>query len=174
MQKATETERKYDVPEGFTLPAVDGLGEPSTHDLEATYFDTEDLRLAANRMTLRRRTGGTDEGWHLKTPGDGTARTEHRLPLGPPRPGVPNELLHRVRAGVRRGMLVPGARVRPRRVETPVCDADGRTLALIADDTVDAEAYGEAQHWREVEVELVDGDAGVLDGVERVLRDAGA
>lgn len=174
MQTATETERKYDVPDGFALPAMDGLGDAETHDLAATYFDTEDLRLAANRITLRRRTGGTDEGWHLKTPGDGSSRTEHRLPLGRPRPGVPEQLLSRVRAIVRRERLIPVARLCTRRVETPLRDGDGRTLALIADDTVHAEAYGDVQRWREVEVELVEGDQGVLDEVERALHEAGA
>src|SRR4051794_28035645 len=57
MQTATETERKYDVPAGFTLPPLTGAGEVSahgdaeTHDLDATYFDTEDLRLARHRRT---------------------------------------------------------------------------------------------------------------------------
>ena len=30
--------------------------------LSATYYDTADQRLAASKITLRRRTGGTDEG----------------------------------------------------------------------------------------------------------------
>ncbi len=174
MQIATETERKYDVGDEFALPQLDGAGDAQTHHLEAAYFDTEDLRLAANRMTLRRRTGGTDEGWHLKTPGGGSSRTEHRLPLGEADGGVPAELLERVRAVVRRAELVPVARLRTRRVETPLRDGDGRTLALVEDDTVDAEAYGEVQRWREIEVELVDGDADVLERVEQALRAAGA
>ncbi|GAA0796131.1 CYTH and CHAD domain-containing protein [Spirilliplanes yamanashiensis] len=174
METAIESERKYDVPADFALPAVDGTGEPATHELEATYFDTPDLRLAAHRITLRRRTGGTDAGWHLKTPGDGAARVEHRLPLDRSADGVPAELLAPVRAVVRRQEVAPVARLRTRRVETPVRDAAGRTLALIADDTVDAEAYGEAQHWREVEVELVEGGPEVLEAVERALLAAGA
>ena len=104
METATETERKYDVPAG--LRAADAGGRPTgragdaeTHDLDATYFDTEDLRLARHKRTLRRRTGGADAGWHLKTPGEGTSRTEHRLPLG--RRRVPDELRAEVRAIVR-------------------------------------------------------------------------
>ena len=77
MQIATETERKYDVPDTFELPSLLGTAGISsvdgteTHDLDATYFDTDDLTLMQNRRTLRRRTGGNDAGWHLKTPGDG-------------------------------------------------------------------------------------------------------
>jgi CHAD domain-containing protein len=178
MEIATETERKYDVPDGFELPSLVGAGDVSsvadadTHDLDATYFDTEDLRLARNRRTLRRRTGGDDAGWHLKTPGDGSSRTEHRLPLDGE--AVPAELQAEVRAIVRERALTPVARLRTRRIETPLRDASGRTLALIAQDQVTAETDGGEQRWQEVEVELVDGGPRVLKAVERQLLAAGA
>src|SRR5689334_21224245 len=172
MQTATETERKYDVPEGFELPRLPGAGEPETHDLDATYFDTDDLALARNRRTLRRRSGGTDAGWHLKTPGTGSSRTEHRLPLDGD--DVPGELLAEVRALVRDVPLGPVARLRTTRLETPVRGADGRVLALIAQDQVVAETDAGEQRWQEVEVELVDGDRKLLDTVERKLLAAGA
>ena len=217
MEIATETERKYDVPETFELPdlvgagAVTGVGGAETHDLDATYFDTEDLRLMRNRRTLRRRSGGHDAGWHLKTPADGEGRTEHRLPAagentatgenkakangkgGATRKGamtgksamagngatpgndeVPDELAGLVRAIVRRRPLAPVARLRTHRVETALRDADGRTLALVAQDQVRAEAAGTESAWQEIEVELVDGDPDLLDEVERLLFAAGA
>ena len=178
MQTATETERKYDVPAGFELPSLIGAADVSsadsaeTFDLDATYFDTDDLRLARNRRTLRRRTGGSDAGWHLKTPGEGSSRTEHRLPLDGEL--VPEELQAEVRAIVRERPLQPVARLRTHRVETPLRDADGRTLALIAQDVVTAETDGAEQRWQEVEVELVDGGPRVLKAVERELLAAGA
>jgi CHAD domain-containing protein len=176
MQTATETERKYDVPESFDLPPLTGIAEldgSATHDLDATYFDTEDLSLMRHRRTLRRRTGGEDAGWHLKTPGDGTSRTEHRLPLSGDE--VPDELAGLVRAIIRRRPLRPVARLRTHRVETPLRDAEGRTLALIAQDRVTAEVDGgEPQVWQEIEVELVDGDAALLDAVQERLLAAGA
>lgn len=178
MEIASETERKYDVPESFVLPSLAGIGRAAaakTHDLDATYFDTDDLILMKNRRTLRRRTGGGDAGWHLKTPGAGGSRTEHRLPLnGGDKDRVPAELRSQVRAIVRRGELKPIARLRTHRVETPLVDEAGHTLALIAQDSVTAEAGGQQQRWQEVEVELVDGDPGVLQAVERRLLDAGA
>jgi CHAD domain-containing protein len=180
MQIATETERKYDVPETFELPSLvgtAGIGSTDgaeTHELDATYFDTADLILMRNRRTLRRRTGGNDAGWHLKTPGDGISRTEHRMPLEGDEDAVPAELIGQVRALIRRHPLGPVARLRTHRVETPLRDADGRTLALVAQDRVTAETDGHEQKWQELEVELVDGDAALLDKVEKVLRSAGA
>ncbi len=178
VQTAIETERKYDVPAGFELPSLIGAADVTsaddahTFDLDATYFDTDDLRLARNKRTLRRRTGGSDAGWHLKTPGDGSSRTEHRLP--PDGEAVPEQLQAEVRAIVRERPLRPVARLRTHRVETPLRDANGRTLALVAQDQVTAETDDSEQRWQEVEVELVDGDPRLLKAVERKLLAAGA
>ena len=83
----TEVERKFDVVESTVSPSFEGLSavtrverSPSQH-LEAVYFDTPDHDLAAHHVTLRRRTGGSDAGWHLKLPAGQDARTEVRAPL---------------------------------------------------------------------------------------------
>ena len=66
-----EVERKFEAVEGFSLPDLTGVGEvaavgdPEEQSLEATYYDTPDLRLLRSRVTLRRRTGGADAGWHV-------------------------------------------------------------------------------------------------------------
>ncbi|GLW31439.1 CYTH and CHAD domain-containing protein [Actinoplanes regularis] len=178
METATETERKYDVPESFELPDLTGaagiakVDTAETHDLDATYFDTEDLRLMKNRRTLRRRSGGHDAGWHLKTPGDGDGRKEHRMSGAGDE--VPDELHALVRGIVRRRPLAPVARLRTHRVETPLRDAKGRTLALVAQDRVRAESGDDHSAWQEIEVELVDGDVRVLAAVEKLLLEAGA
>ncbi|WIM97287.1 CYTH and CHAD domain-containing protein [Actinoplanes oblitus] len=178
METATETERKYDVPESFQLPDLTGaagiarVDGAETHDLDATYFDTEDLRLMKNRRTLRRRSGGHDAGWHLKTPADGDGRKEHRMSGASEQ--VPDELLALVRTYVRHRPLAPVARLRTHRVETPLRDESGRTLALIAQDQVRAESGDDHSAWQEIEVELVDGDEKVLAEVEKVLLKAGA
>lgn len=105
-----EAEQKFRVHGLFTLPdlsnvegvaAVDDLG---TTDLESAYFDTSDLRLAREGITLRRRTGA-DEGWHLKVPAHPSVegvRTEMRLPLDAGVDGPPDELAQAVRVIVRR------------------------------------------------------------------------
>src|SRR3954452_15918551 len=82
-----EIERKFDVPPSFdlpdlgTLPGVTRVTGPEERLLEAVYHDTADLRLARPRITLRRRTGGPDEGWHVKLPAADGARRELHSPL---------------------------------------------------------------------------------------------
>jgi hypothetical protein len=83
-----EIEKKFDVEDTFALPGLTGVPgvaevrEPVEHHLEAAYYDTADLRLARARVTLRRRTGGTDAGWHVKLPAVAGARRELHSPVG--------------------------------------------------------------------------------------------
>ena len=53
----TETERKYEAPSDASLPdltEITGVATgPEEFDLEATYFDTDDYRLARAGVTLR-------------------------------------------------------------------------------------------------------------------------
>ena len=85
--KHLETEQKYDAAADFTLPDLSGLegrtkaAGRQRYYLSATYFDTEELDLIRNRITLRRRVGGPDEGWHLKLPVRKDTRQEVRTPL---------------------------------------------------------------------------------------------
>src|ERR1700753_3800659 len=100
MTEHLEIEQKFDVDPGFTRPSFGALtgvtaDEPVLHHLSATYFDTADGRLAASKITLRRRTGGTDEGWHLKLPAGAGARREMHAPLGTAEREVPDELAAR-------------------------------------------------------------------------------
>src|SRR5512142_3004108 len=85
-QELIETEQKFDVPAGFELPSQSGPGvasmtPPDVQHLSATYFDTAGLRLIKAKITLRRRTGGTDAGWHIKLPVSADTRRELHFPL---------------------------------------------------------------------------------------------
>src|SRR3954454_12416639 len=145
MPTVREIEDKYAVGQGFVLPDLTGLPgvarvtEPETHALSATYWDTPDLRLVRNKITLRRRTGGADEGWHLKLPAGGPAggrgRDEVQRPLGRRR-SVPPELVGLVLARSRGAALGPIARRETRRTITHLLDEHDAVLAEIADDTV--------------------------------------
>src|SRR5205814_5228592 len=95
MATKTEVERKYEVPADFTVPDLSGVATvsevrpPEEHRLDATYYDTADLRLATNRTTLRHRSGGHDAGWHIKRPAEGGHRSETQLPADDRAAGVP-------------------------------------------------------------------------------------
>ena len=64
------------------LPRVASTSGPDEEQLEAEYYDTDDLRLIRAGITLRRRRGGDDAGWHLKLPVGAATRREIQVPLG--------------------------------------------------------------------------------------------
>lgn len=177
-----ETERTFDVEDTLALPGLAGgpvasVGTPVTRQLESTYHDTEDLALASARTTLRLRSGGDDDGWHLKLPVAQDQRLEVRLPVGRSRTTPPARLRRQVQVRVRGRRLHPVVRLTTRRVELPLLDADGAVLGVVCDDHVQAERLGDQVRttaWREWEVELVDGGPDVLAGVSSRLVEAGA
>ncbi len=199
-----ETEQKYEaegdvaLPPLADLPRVAAVSEPEPQTLTAEYYDTDDLRLLRAGITLRRREGGSDEGWHLKLPdaAAGTAektagasrRREIRLTLdqgdrdrldrrrksgGDP---VPAELAGLVRAHARDASLRPVARIETRRRLTTLLDAAGASLAEIAVDEVAAQSLGASttlSRWNEVEIELTGGRARLLRAADERLRRSG-
>ncbi|WJY38263.1 CYTH and CHAD domain-containing protein [Streptomyces sp. P9-2B-2] len=184
-----EIERKYEAEDDTRLPDLAGIdrvtavAEAGTEDLDAVYYDTADQRLAAAGITLRRRTGGRDAGWHLKLPVAPGVRDELRAPLSAT---PPPELTALVRSRVLDGELVAVVRLRTRRTVRVLKDAAGTPLAEVAEDAVrawpaagavdagTADSGRPGARWREIEVELVgDGGAGLLDEVGRALTAAG-
>ncbi|WP_103888860.1 CYTH and CHAD domain-containing protein [Actinacidiphila yanglinensis] len=120
------------------LPKVAQVTEAPREELDAVYYDTADLRLLSRGITLRRRRGGHDEGWHLKLPASAGRREVH-APLRAGKPGeVPWELDRRVRAYTRSHRLGPVAHLRTHRRRHLLLDRKGRTLAEVAEDEVDA------------------------------------
>jgi CHAD domain-containing protein len=179
----TEIERKYDVADDADLPRLDPLPDVDRVDtgadeLEATYFDTAELALAGAAVTLRRRTGGADAGWHLKLPG-GQERLELQLPLQRSVKTPPKPFREAVRVHTRGRTLKPVATVRTHRTEYRLLDANGRVLATVCDDRVGAHTpppndTGLMTAWREWEVELDEGSVDLLDAADTYLREAGA
>ena len=179
---AIEVERKYSPGESDALPrlasiqGVDHVGEPATEQLDAVYFDTEGLALAAQRITLRRRTGGVDAGWHLKLPVTAEERQEVVEPLGSGQESVPERLRQHVLVHTRGHALQPVARIKTLRSSTFLYDADGGILAQFSDDRVEAQnlvAPAEPQRWREWELELVEGHRKLLKDADARLAAAG-
>ncbi|WP_343573079.1 CYTH and CHAD domain-containing protein [Mycobacterium sp.] len=182
-----EVERKFDVDAATPPPAFDGVAgvtrveHAETQTLDAVYFDTPDHDLASNRITLRRRTGGPDAGWHLKLPAGPDARTEVRAALDDgERHEVPSELLDVVLAIVRDRPVGPVARISTTRKVQLLHGAGDAVVAEFCDDQVaagqGADGATAQQRWREWELELVgDGaDAELMNRVSDRLFDAGA
>ncbi|MFD4504005.1 CHAD domain-containing protein [Streptomyces sp. NPDC058457] len=174
-----EIERKYEsddsgLPDLTGVAGVANVVDKGTAELDATYHDTSDLRLASARVTLRHRSGGGDAGWHLKLPVAPGVRDEIHAPLSDE---LPDELAALARSRVREGRLVPVIRLRTTRDIRHLVDADGTLLAEVSVDRVRADRLfggaGKAQ-WTEIEVELADGgDPAFLDKVEKRLGKAG-
>lgn len=176
---ANETEIKYDLPGGAALPRLDGLplvasaSEPETEHLAAEYYDTADLRLIRAGITLRRRRGGHDAGWHLKLPAGPHTRREIRLPLGRAGRRVPRELSDLVRVHTRAEPLRLVAELTTTRRRQVLLGQAGESLAEVAADDVRARTPGEsaaAIRWQEVEVELTGGDGRLLSAADDLLR----
>ena len=185
-----ETEQKYDAEADFVVPKLGSLRGPKslrTADkkrfyMSATYFDTEDLDLNRHKITLRRRVGGDDEGWHLKLPVRKDTRQELHAPLDEGDTGsVPARLAAQVEDITAGQRLRPIAILDTERTVWTLTSATGDALVEVADDQVTAVKLSETDStpltWREVEVEVKSSDpeaAELLGTVGKVLREAGA
>ncbi|MGX1950706.1 CYTH and CHAD domain-containing protein [Streptomyces anulatus] len=177
-----EIERKYEATDDTRLPdltraaGVDRTVHHGLTELDAVYYDTADLRLAAGDLTLRRRTGGADEGWHAKFPVAVGVRDEIHEPLSD---AVPPSLAALLRSRTRHAEIAPVVRLLSSRDVHHLLAADGTLLAEVSVDKVIAERLagegsGATATWTEIEVELADdGDPAILEAVEKRLRKAG-
>lgn len=190
-KRVRETERKYEAvgragdavgragdADLTGLPGVARVCNLDPVELDAVYFDAPGLPLAARGITLRRRTGGDDAGWHLKLPAvEADTRTEVRFPLGRATRTVPPAVAAEVAVYTRGAGLVPVVRLKNDRHRVRLLDEAGEPLAEIAHDHVTAQVFDERvvriDGWTETEVELMAGDPKLLDAVEARLTDAG-
>jgi CHAD domain-containing protein len=179
---AQEIERKYEAGPAVTLPGlsdVQGVAQETElpgEDLSAEYYDTDDLRLIRAGVTLRRRRGGHDAGWHLKLPAGTDTRREIQLPLGRAGRRVPAELARLVRGYSRGAALGPVAQIDTIRQRLALLDGQGESLAEVMTDDVSAQSMGDSatqSRWREIEVELTGGGVDLLKAVDKRLRQAG-
>ena len=161
--RSLEIERKYDVddatplPDWTTLAQVTAVGDAEVRDLDARYFDTGDLRLAAAGVALRRRTGGPDEGWHVKVAA-AEGRDEYHWNVGEESAPIPDAVARAV-AHWAAPPFEPLARICNTRTAYALSDPAGAVIAEFVDDTVTAtaERTGAVSRWREWEVELAPG-----------------
>jgi CHAD domain-containing protein len=178
-----EIERKYEVDEHTSVPRLDGIATVELRgevELHAEYFDTPGGDLASRRIVLRRRSGGDDEGWHIKLPAP-HGRTELHWPLTDGH--APDSVLEPIRSLVRDQEVRVVARIHTRRTLLHLLGPDGAELLEFADDVVSASDVntGILRIWREWETELLGGApespeerSALLDAVEQLVLAAGA
>ena len=178
-----EVELKFRVTGSFTLPdlaALPGIARIETRPtftMSNVYYDTPDLRLFRWGITLRRREGGPDEGWHLKLPVQGAGegvRDEVRAPLSD---RLPDSLARLVTAFARGAALGPVAALQTERTPRVALDRDGSPVVEVVDDTVSVmEGERVATRFREIEAEALTDppDMALLRRIGDALVAAGA
>jgi CHAD domain-containing protein len=177
-----EDEIKLAVHGPFTLPdlvdpdhGVLAVLPAGSRTLQATYWDTVDLRLARNGVTLRHRTGEDGPPWQLKLPVPGPPGVREELA----EPGGPREVPAATRALVtgwaRAGVLVPVATLRTDRSVHRILGADEEELAELVDDTVSVLDHRRVvARFREIEVERRTADDAAMGWLRDRLVAAGA
>lgn len=182
-----EIERKYDVA-GQRTPRLKlhklehfTVGDPVEHEMSGTYYDTAELALAHAKVAVRRRTGGSDDGWHVKYQAGQVRGELHYEPLKTSAQRIP-AALRKVLTGLTLGEeLTPVATINTHRTVYPVLGEDGQYAELCLDAVSARDERGRVtREWSECEVELTRDDLTqkqartVFEAVESVLYAAGA
>jgi hypothetical protein len=160
--RSVEIELKFDadddtpLPDFTALPGVASVGVAERRDLDARYYDTAEFALASAGYALRRRSGGPDEGWHIKGPRIGGGRVEQHWPLGDEAEEPVPDPLRAAVAPVTDADLRLIARILNTRTAYALSAEDGGLVAEFVDDRVTATDIrtGAVRHWREWEIEL--------------------
>jgi inorganic triphosphatase YgiF len=178
-----EREIKIPVDADFVLPDLDGVVE-GTHamdrgvvELSATYWDTEDLTLLRAKLGLRHRSAPGEPGkWTLKAGNRmvGQAVSREETDFAGPADQPPQAAVDVIRDEVGDAALHPIAQLVTVR-HTVDLMAGAMRRAEVADDRVAVRRDAtNVATFREVEVELFDADAELIDAVMTRLRAAGA
>jgi CHAD domain-containing protein len=188
---AYEVEAKFRVHPPFEVPdlldprtGAAAIDAPIEHELRAVYWDTSDLRLAREGITLRHRDGeGPDaDGWHLKLPvgkvrqvPDASAVGREEIRVAGPSETIPTELRSLVLPWSRTAVLGPVATLVTNRTAYVLRDAAGEQLVELTDDLVSVVNSGHvAGRFREIEVEDRGGGVASIEAVGSLLRASGA
>ena len=183
-EQQVETEFKFRVPADFELPSFpQSLGTwttEATRNMDAIYWDTTDATLLRWGITMRTRSGGGDDGWHLKIPTSrrrqpkgASVRTElHRDPTGATPPIEFLEMLSTVLQG---SEVLPIARVRTERKPQALTGPSGQIIELVDDRVTLTRDEVIVDQFREIEIELTS-EVGLPEAllICEILRNGGA
>lgn len=155
--------REFELKYRGDLAALTAIGEAygdfSTTEMETTYYDTEDLKLAFHHWTLRKRMENGVAVCTFKSPAEDGSRNEWEVRCDNILPGImalcqsgaPWELMRATASGVR-----PFCGARFTRRSRLLTLEDGTTVELALDEGV-LTGGSRSQAFAEVEVELKEG-----------------
>lgn len=177
-----EVERKFRVHGLFELPDLNAAGVAAVvstsapFEMNAVYHDTGELTLFRWGITLRRREGGSDAGWHMKLPvpgADGSARDEMWLPLDAGEVGaVPPAFVEVVSPLLHELPLEPLITLTTVRTPLVLTADDGTDLVEVVDDVVTVRHQGRViSVFREIEVEELDASHPATSGAMNAVSD---
>ena len=170
IKSAIEQETKLSVGENFRLPALGGKLLPR-RVLTSTYYDTPNYRLTRARITLRYRIERGRGVWQLKLPMEEARREiEFSGGAGSPPPELQDLLMIRLQGAE----LMPVAKMRTWRTGMRISDRKGACADVVLDAVGVLKDGHVVQKFRELEIERVNGNGGLLRRLEKTLRKAGA
>lgn len=170
MKSTLEREIKLQAPPGFSLPQFPGT-QIGPRRFTSTYLDTEDFRLAAAGITMRRRVENRRGLWQLKLP-RGNARMELEERGGPLRP--PPSFAKLIVAPLMGEPLKVVAKLRTLRTGTTVMDGDRKVAEVVFDSVQVLQGITIVNRFSEIEVELLDGNEDDLRQLGSALKSLGA
>src|SRR5438093_4188096 len=180
--KTPELELKFSAPADFAAGAltsqagIERIAELPALNLVATYYATDDLRLARAGVTLRYRTGDdNDAAWTLKLPALDTRELRDEVVITQANGNnIPDEARRLTTAFARGAGLHRVARLRTRRRRWSLRETGGRELAELVDDRVSVlDGRRVTQRFRELEVEARSSDLAGLKRIEAALGQMG-
>lgn len=159
-----ETEFKFRVPMLFDFPSfptsLGSWADEAVRSMDATYWDTTDATLLRWGITMRIRTGGGDDGWHLKIPVSSTesvngasVRTELHRDATSATPPV--EFLELLSAILQGSEVIPIALVHTERKPQILTDSRGAVIELVDDLVTLSRGAQMIDEFREIEIELI-------------------